>query len=471
MMNVIGRTTTARSLVAVFVGLAILAGSSAAQNEPPDVTELLLKIKQLENRVYELETAPADTGRSELETRINALAESSGLAAPDNALGGFFKNETNFETEAKDFKIKFGGRIDFDIIFNTQDRALEQNFQHLEDGVNFRRTRLYMDVVVYKNIQAKIQLDFEDGAADFKDVFIRVNDVLSGGSLTFGQFKQPFSLEELTSAKYITFIERASPNVFATSRATGIMYDNSFGEDDRIWFGISVYRESDAFGDADVEPEVGDGDYAAGFRLTGLPLYEDGGETLIHLGISVAFQNPNDETVRFRQRPETSIGPRLIDTGAFMADDLFKFAVEAALVLGPFSAQAEYFHVFVNSQQMNDPDFWGGYLYLSYFITGEHRRYKNKDGAFDRVKPIENWHDGSGGGGAWEIGLRGSYVDLNDERINGGELLTLTFGLTWYWNPNTKVMFNYTYGNVDDFAVGVDDAEAHTLAIRFHIDF
>ena len=38
------------------------------------------------------------------------------------------------------------------------------------------------------------------------------------------------SLEELTSSKYITFMERSLPNVFAQGRNTGFQIANAFAD-------------------------------------------------------------------------------------------------------------------------------------------------------------------------------------------------------------------------------------------------
>ena len=88
-------------------------------------------------------------------------------------------------------------------------------------------------------------------------------------------------------------------------------------------------------------------------------------------------------------------------------------------------------------------------MQLFYFLTGEHENYNRKTGVFDRVTPAENsclvqtpcgpaW-----GRGAWQIGARYDYLDLNNQGIDGGMLHNLTAGLNWFLNPNMKLQFNY----------------------------
>jgi phosphate-selective porin OprO/OprP len=47
------------------------------------------------------------------------------------------------------------------------------------------------------------------------------------------------------------------------------------------------------------------------------------------------------------------------------------------------------------------------------------------------------------GRGAWQVGYRFNYLNLNNSGIYGGEMLGHTLGLNWFWNPNSKVQFNF----------------------------
>ena len=94
----------------------------------------------------------------------------------------------------------------------------------------------------------------------------------------------------------------------------------------------------------------------------------------------------------------------------------------------------------------------GGYVEVLYFLTGEHRAYVRESGLFDRVVPRKNayWVEGKKGApnehgcGAWQVGVRYNYLDLNDKGINGGVLHDLTAGLNWFINPNMKFQWNYS---------------------------
>lgn len=303
-----------------------------------------------------------------------------------------------------------------------------------------------------------MQYDFAGGDADFKDVYIGIQKVRYVGTFKVGQLKEPFSLEELTSSNYITFMERATPNALAPSRSTGLMLTNAV-LDERMTWAAGVFRDSDDLGD-----RSGDGEYNFTGRLTGLPWIADDAH-LVHLGAAYSWRNPNDGTVRFRSRPELHDMPRFVDTCGIPADDYQLLGLEGAVVYGPASVQGEYVSSWVNADASANPQFDSWYLFASYFLTpGDHRSYKTSAGAFDKVKPAHPFMWGDDPGlGAWEIGVRYSHIDLEDAGIDGRELDDLTVGLNWYLNTNVRVMLNYIYADLD----GVGDT--HAAAMRFQL--
>jgi phosphate-selective porin OprO/OprP len=119
--------------------------------------------------------------------------------------------------------------------------------------------------------------------------------------------------------------------------------------------------------------------------------------------------------------------------------------------------------------------FSGFYAFASYFITGESRAYIPSEASFGRVKPKNNFGLKSGSGpGAWEVALRYSYVDLNDEDVQGGEENNVTAGLNWYLNPNVRIAFNYIFAHVEDSNAGtrfLKEGDTNIFQTRFQIAF
>ena len=108
------------------------------------------------------------------------------------------------------------------------------------------------------------------------------------------------SLERITSSNDITLLERALPVELASFRSLGLLVlDHS--ADERMTWQYGLFSESRPIeGDS-----IGEGQWAATARFSGLPVYEDEGEELLHLGASASWRKTSDDPVTFTQRPET----------------------------------------------------------------------------------------------------------------------------------------------------------------------
>ena len=385
----------------------------------------------------------------------------------------YWDNGMRFKTSDGKFKFKFGGRIMNDWGWFDEDRDLQDSIGDQVDGTEFRRARIYLSGDIYENIGFKVQYDFASGGRpDFKDVYMELKKIPYLGNLRVGHYKEPFSLENLTSSKYIPFMERSLNNVFPPGRNTGFMsYNHAL--DKRMTWALGIFRNANGWGDSEGDRST-EGGYSFSGRITGLPLYEDDGKKLVHAGFSYSYQNAFENGIRYRSTPELHMADRFVDTGMFAAESVHLFNPELAFVYGPLLLQTEY--TFANTDLedgiRSDPDFSGGYVYGSYFLTGEHRKYSTKKGSFGRVIPNNNFRWGKGFG-AIELAARYSHLDLSDEAVNGGRLTDITFGLNWYLNPNMRVMFNYVHADPDLFNAGGNntDGDADLAAMRFQVDF
>lgn len=391
-------------------------------------------------------------------TLLTCAALLLGSAGPAGA-DWSFKWKEGFRVENKDegHSLKFGGRLMADFALFDEDDALSG--LGFEDGAELRRARLFMSGTIYDRVEFKAQFDFADGAsAEPKDVYVGFLDVGPLDRIRVGHFKEPYSLEELMSSKYLTFLERSLPILaFTPVRNTGVM----IGADDERWT-----WHAGAFFDADDSAASTGDEVNLSGRVTFLPWYDDDSGNLFHVGLSATDRSSNSESVRFRARPEAHLSPRVVDTGSFAADGFQSWDLELGLVSGRFSAQAEIVQNTVDRIGGGDPDFGGFYVYGSLFLTDDQRRYKNSAGVFDRTKPSTPW--GPDGSGAWEVAVRYSTLDLSDLGINGGEVDDITLALNWYPYSNVRWMLNYVLSDVDDNAGGGD---VNVLQTRFQIDF
>ena len=454
------------------VALAVVSVAGQAQAQESISSEVKVMIRALQEQIEQLKAEvealkQQQSASPEITERIEQIEKKvdAGAAAPaGNDMRVYWKEGFKFDSHDGQFKLKVGARIQNDWGWFDDGDTFEKVFGDSEDGEEFRRARLYISGEIYENYEFKAEYDFENGDANFKDVYMAMNNIPYVGQLKVGHYKEPFSLEELTSDDYITFLERALPNVFAPSRNTGAqLMNNHFNE--RMTWAIGVFREADEFGD-----NSDDGGYNVAARVTGLPWYADEGRKLLHLGASYTHRNP-DAVVRMRQRPEVHIIPtRFVDTGNFAADDVDTWNAEAALVFGPFSAQGEYFHSTVDTLLGGDEDLNGWYAQLSYFLTGENRTYNKKAAVFDKISPKRPFRfSDERGPGAWELAVRYSQLDLTDHFLLGGEESNFSAGVNWYLNPNMRIMLNYLHATIDRSPLYDDDFDA--IQMRFQLGF
>jgi len=357
--------------------------------------------------------------------------------------------------------IKFGGQIQSDWVFQEGEDELLAVLgdggtpASLEDGTEVRRLRLSTEGVLAGGTEFRVQLDFAGGSARLKDAYAGVSGLPAVGTLRAGYQYEPFGLEEQTSSKYTAFVERGLTSALNPERNPGLLATNRHG---RVFWAAGVFRDADSFGKS-----TGDGEYVATARLVTTPREGDNGRTLWHLGGAVSVRNPPGGHVEYASGAENHLGPTYVDTGELEADQVVLWGVEAAIVEGPFSIQSELVTASASTGGP-DPAFRGFYVFGSYFLTGENRRYKAASAVFDRTKPTRSYGI-DGGAGAWEVVTRYSTLDLADASVTGGTLADWSAGVSWYLNPNFRWAANYVRADLDDAGV------SHALLTRFQADF
>ncbi|MDA7645079.1 porin [Verrucomicrobia bacterium] len=386
----------------------------------------------------------------------------------DNDVNFFWKNGLNFKSaDGKTFQGKLGGRVLMDAASHSLDDDAEAALGDAPAGFEFRQVRIRTEGKLNTGIETKykVQLDWAGGGVAFKDVYLEWADIPLIGKIRAGHYKEPLGLESMNSRRFLMFMERSSiSEAFWSERNAGVSIGDSILNDRMTWTTAAFVNADDGSGDSAVDSN---GSLVA--RITGVAYENSEKKQLVHLGASGSAANTKDDSIRLRSRPESHLAPRFVDTGAIAADAAYTAALEAAFVWGPFSLQGEYMHKVVDSIGMSDLDFSGYTVTAGYYLTGETRNYKKSSGAFERVIPKNNFSLTGEGLGAIQIALRYSSLDLNDSVVTGGEMDTITTGLNWHLNPNTRAMLNYIYADVES-GVGTDFA-AHTVQGRLQIDF
>ncbi|MGA2616245.1 MAG: porin [Thermoguttaceae bacterium] len=460
------------------------------------------------------------------------------------------------ETPCKDFTMHIGGWMQFDNVWWQQSpgtfaaRAAkftppvggpvngpnDGGIGELADGEYFRRIRPFVEGTFWETGEYRLILALENDQAStsgLDEFWVGGHDIPFIGTVRVGHVKTPMGLEgDMTaSSRCMTFMERSSYSEaieLNQNFTTGLWLSNNY-LDQRATATFALTRPDYKAATGEF---FGDGQYAAQARVTALPIYQDEGRQLLHLGLSGGYRNgtANDggasgsgftgNTIQLNARPElrdddpAGGGPtvstnansnRMVDTGVMCSDTEYLMGLEMLYIRGPFSFQAEYgwnwvdnttgvlqttgatTSKFVAFAAPQDYVFSGGYLQLAYTLTGENRAYDRKYGTlareyFGKSGPFANaWITRDANGniisswGAWEIALRYSYLDLNDgsgtTRIQGGEMQGLAVGLNWYLNNNMNVNFDYAYDYRYNLPAGVFAGSVDGFGCRVQFQF
>lgn len=398
----------------------------------------------------------------------------------------------HFQTKDGNFSMSVNGRIQPAAQYNfiqDVDPAVGHNTPNeLNSGMNIRRARLGVEGNFFKIWDYKFEYDFSRGngtvASGITDAYLRLNhtDALS---YKIGSFKEPFSLEEAASNRYLTFIERHmsvnsfvdNPNTYKTGIGvnyavprwqTGIAFQT---EPIGGWSAAST--SVNANGNQSRNNGSGDTGWTAIGRITGRPWMEDDTKFL-HVGISAGHTDVNTQYradgtmvgegsngggggMTFTAFPGTNVDrTNILNTGNLSNGSLNdpthrtissydRYGAESWLVYGPFSAQAEYLRTNINGNGYDGEHLTGYYGFVSYFLTGESKAYHVRNGAANRIKPKRPFKWNSANWGAWEVAAGYDYIDMNSGVINGGRASMFRFGLNWYPHSNVKFQSNIVY--------------------------
>jgi len=453
--------------------------------------------------------------REDLELKNNAIKALEEHAKEAEEFKVKLDDGIEFKSKDGNFKAAINGRMQVDSQVNVNNQVAPDFSgtpalsNKLDDGVGIRRARLGVEGTLYHDYDYKFEFDFTRGngtiGAGVTDAFLRWN-LDKSFSVKIGSFKEPFSLEEATSNRFLTFLERNmivntfvdNPNTYkigiganyvqerwqaATSFQTEPVGANPSGS-------TSSASSINTNGGSNRNNGSGDTGWEANARISGLPWMESKTKFL-HVGASGSYVDVNNnftQTGTFNNGGFSFVsflnnnvdrsnilntGNLTLADGSRVIENFTRFGGESALVYGPWSAQAEYIQTNISGKGYNGESLDGYYGYVSYFLTGESRAYKGKTGAWDRIKPNRNFTTRGGGGwGAWEVAAGYDYINLNDGVINGGRASTAKIGLNWYPNSHFRLMSNLVHVlNLNTTQRGFNNADLDMFEMRAQVDF
>ncbi len=355
------------------------------------------------------------------------------------------------EKEKKHPSIKIEGRMMLDYRDHSPDATTDLK-SDTSPVLDIRRARLGAKVVLAKNIKGEVVLDIAEDGAEL-DTASMAYRFPNGNSLVFGKTKVGFSLEEMTSSRWIDFIERSLANTYGgVGKNPQVAFNGSIGDIGGFNLAYAAFDTKD----------VAEGKQL-GLRVT-LNLGTKN-ESVYHLGVGLTQGDRAEGEV---DRTYAARGQQFFNTSANIDTTSGEYGnarqgLEFAIALGSFKAQYESIKTSYTGIESTtnagvfDKDITTSYLNLMYMVTGEKyaKSYKTSSGKFDKIKPI------NGDKGAIEIGIRLSSFDASDWDTGNGprtstgytsEADSTTYGLKWIPTTNVRFIINY---QVTDYETAV----------------
>jgi phosphate-selective porin OprO/OprP len=489
---------------APLIGAATIAATpcAAQTRATPPVAQ---QIDQLQQQIQALQQQ-----LQELQKQVNASQKAPSAAAPPPAAPPstalesaprVTQSKTNrFGIESADgqYSIALTGRLHLDagdyIRVHPDSRAAPVS--NLSSGFNARRARIGVTGKAFGDwtytfiYDAGNSNDATPRGIEYAQINYRgfKNTVLD-----FGYSETPFTLDTATNTNDLMFMERSTPTFIATTFNTddfrsnvGVRYFT-----DRYWLG--AYFTGPQQGQSHAQTAEQFGAFQRGtYQVLSAPDYS------LHLGIGVdeLLKVPNTgintaNSITLNDTPELRIDSTpILDTGPLgsianpvTGGTVYNF--ETAAGYKNFFWQGEYFHYALDRRGLPQANFDGGYGQVGWTLTGESRKYIPETGAYSAIIPDHPFSLSEGGWGAWELGARISYIDLNDNftaglpltsqpgAVSGGKQTSFTLGLNWYVNSNMRFMLNYVHADIDRKSVTAPSnptgASVDAIALRSQV--
>lgn len=460
--------------------LAILAASGPvlAQGEGGLSTEDRLRaledrlreqedtIRRQEEKIQRLEQATGEADPAKVEAAVDrylaAKKEKGELA--DLTAGwdkGFFLKSADDK-----FKLTIGG-------YGYLDGRWFQRSYGTDDTFFVREARVELEGHLWKNYEYKISFENAGSSTTLRDAFLNFHWI-DEAQFKIGQYKEPFSLDQLASSKYREFVERSrAGQLLAPGRDVGAQAHG------KLAGGIVEYAvgffNGDGLNTTDSNDEK---DVAARVVLSPFKTMDNYWTKSLQVGGNVTH---GQQFKSLSGRSFTTAGGTRFFTFAAASrheDALDRYGADLAWLVGPASLKGEWIRF-----NMEDVEFRSGrtirfqdflvdawYVSGSYVLSGEDRTWKG-------VAPKSPFDPKEGGWGAWELALRYQEWNGNENMIRDGyatgteDLWATTLGLNWYLNTHVRVMLDYEYTRFRQDVAVDGDPQSDEQLFAFRVQF
>lgn len=413
-----------------------------------------------------------------------------------------FKDGITWESGDKKNKMSINGRVQLDYRSFGDENSTKEG-----DTFDVRRAYLTAKGTFYNNYDFEVTYNGAGSTgSDLLYAWLNAR-YWDGVQFKFGQFKQPFSMEELGSSRFTNFTERSflaglAPAVDRGVQIHGVpMKGLTYAVG--VFNGVDLNKGQNANDALGTAGSGGDGKAVTGRVTANIAEFIGNKDAVYHLGMAYSKSNENTGANQLSFGSEGR-GTDVVKLNAFTGlsatndgYDINRTGLEGAVAYGPFKFQSEYINaefkpdgntaLVTGAVAGDNYDIKAWYAAVNWMITGEQYSSVYKGGAFGgRMKPKNDFVGTGSGWGAWELGARFSKLDASDfDRAqtatvfnttgNVGEFneaKAYTVGLKWIPNQNVRYMLNYVKTDMECVAgVVCTDDEETAINLRAQFDF
>lgn len=515
-------------LLPVTLVLVLSCSSAFAQ----DITELLqlLKDKGILNeeefkRFSQRQKIQRESSREEVKFRAAEVAKEEIKTAAKDEVKDSFRDGITFESSDKKYSLSIRGRAELDYRYFGGNDALNAN------TFDLRRAYLAAEGKLYDNYEYRVRANYSTlngpattvctavGVTSATDPTPRCTSTAAvantsntsldeawlninwwkAAQFKFGQFKMPYSMEQMQTELYTDFQERSMGDVISPGKERGIQVWGY--PTDGLYYALA-YSNGQGVNANDTNNIV-DGQDVFARGTVNFPELFGSKQFIAHMGTS--YSNGKIPVASALTGRTEGRGIQFFVPDAFTGNDVdrTRIGLEGALAFGPVKFQTEFMRASFSGKSAAsatavatnyDKDVDAYYASLVWAITGENYADFYRNGLFSRFKPISNFGLKGGGWGAWELGLRYSKFDASNfqkttaARVGSGVIPTngtnaadaFTVGLKWLPNPNVRLMLNYietkfdtptVITNTGRTGVTATTDKEHAVTFRAQVDF
>lgn len=380
--------------------------------------------------------------------------------------------DEGFTMVGEDDSLKIGAWMQNDVRVFFKGNPNRDQFLVRRARLDFRGS---LENIFGFRVMGEFEGDNGTNAANLKEGWLEYNQ-FPAFRIKVGQFKEPFSLENLYGDLWLDFLERPmGTNFIRPEQDLGLMF---FGKlfTQHLEYGVGIFNGSGT----NVAENNDDKDVAARLAIT--PFATSTSRWANHLTLAGSVTYGKQSSTLDGTGPTTPGGTRFFTfdnstagNDVTVAATRLRYGADLEWIVGPFSLKGEF-------SRSRLPNVTFGGVARVWNLTGLHGQMTyvltcEEKSTQKSVSPRHPFNPKEGHWGAVELAARGELVRADQGIIDAGfaagtdDLWSVSGGVNWYLNRHVRWVTNYVYTRFNDAVAGAGAKNTeHALLTRIQFN-